>query len=203
MNTLLGVLLVATVVNVPTEQMPSNYTVTRGTLSVHYQVKSDQKYLATVFDTWAQASRRLAKLGLQTGPVQLIASRHAADFAKRTGGKSAHIAGLTYKNTIYTQRLGALAQRRLLKSTIQHEAFHTVQPRHLPRWLSEGLARIFSEQISHDPRRTGLEHLSPQQLDQALLNSSASQLKLAYAEASNRAWRLLQKRGWQAILSAD
>lgn len=201
MKNILGVLLMATVAHAQTGQMTSNYTVTRGTLSVHYQVKSDQKYLATVFETWAKTSHRLADLGLKTGPVQLIASRHAADFAKRTGGKPAHIAGLTYKNTIYTQRLGALAQRRLLKSTLQHEAFHTAQPQHLSRWLSEGLARIFSEQNSRDPQRTGLEHLSPQQLDQALLNSSASKLKLAYAEASNRAWRLLQKRGWKAVLA--
>lgn len=199
MRRILSVLLISLTCLSATQA--AGYTATRGTLSIYYQVAADQQHLDTVFETWARTSQRLAKLGLKTGTVQLIASRHAADFTQRTG-KAAHIAGLTRGQTIYTQRLGALAQKQLLKSTIQHEAFHTAQPKHLPRWLAEGLARIFSEQTNQDPRRTGLEHLSPQELNQALRQSPPKTLQLAYAEASNRAWHLLQRQGWQQVLTS-
>jgi hypothetical protein len=83
-----------------------------------------------------------------------------------------------------------------------HEAFHTVQPTKLPRWLAEGLARIFSGENSTDPHQTKLEHLTEVQLSATLEGRGAqSGLNQAYWEASRRARALLVTRGWKGVLS--
>lgn len=174
--------------------------VTRGNLTVSYQDASDARHLPLVFGTFEKAARDLKALGLMVPRVNLIAASNAADFAHQTG-EPVSIAASTRGNTIYTQRLTALAGRGILADTIRHETFHTAQPATLPRWLAEGLARVFSGESQHDPAgHTGLEDLSDAQLNDRLLGRAPGEAGQAYAEASRRARALLQKVGWPGAL---
>ncbi|WP_295821496.1 hypothetical protein [uncultured Deinococcus sp.] len=175
-------------------------TVTHGTLTVTYTDPRDRAHLGLVFRTWAQATADLKALGLSVRPVQLTAASSATDFARLTG-EPASIAASTRGQTITTQRLGALAGRGLLASTIRHEGFHTAQPPGLPRWLAEGLARLFSGETTGDSAEpTGLTALSGAQLDARLLGRVPGQAGAAYREATRRAKALVARVGWKGAL---
>jgi hypothetical protein len=169
-------------------------------LSIYYRSPGDMLYLQAVTQLWDTASQDLAKLNLTIRPITLVAASSAADFAHQTG-QPASIAAITVGQTIYSQRLAALAQRRLLTNTLRHEFFHALQPKTLPLWLAEGLARIFSGEAKADPSGpTSLANSSQQQLDTALRQREPQQLRQAYIEASQRARLLLNKLGWAKVL---
>lgn len=175
-------------------------TVTRGTLTVTCGDPRDRAQLPLVFHTWAQATADLRAHGLNVRAVHLIAASSAADFARMTG-EPASIAASTRGQTITTQRLGALAARGILDSTVRHEAFHTTQPSGLPRWLAEGLARVFSGEARTDPPApAALTALNGTQLDAQLLGRDAGQARDAYREATRRALALVKRAGWAGAL---
>lgn len=175
-------------------------TVTSGTLTVTYTDPRDRAHLGLVFRTWEKTADDLMALGLTVQPVRLTATSSATTFARVTG-EPASIAASTRGQTITTQRLGALAGRGLLASTIRHEGFHTAQPPGLPRWLAEGLARLFSGEAAGDSAEpTGLTALSGAQLDARLLGRVPGQSGAAYREATRRTKALVARVGWRGAL---
>ena len=177
-------------------------TVTSGGLSVTARAPGDRAELVRVFALWRQAEGDLRAVGLTLPPTRLDAARDAADFASRTGG-AANIAALTRGGTIFTQRLGSLAGKGLLAFTLRHEAFHRAQPQDAPRWLAEGLARIFSGEARADaPGPTGLERLSAGGLSERLAARDPAGLNRTYREATRRAARELRQRGWREVWNA-
>ena len=85
----------------------SAQSVTRAGLTVTYRDPADRGQLARVFTVWQKAAQDLKAKGLTLPPATLTASRNASDFASLTG-YPAHIAAITLKGNIYTQRLAAL-----------------------------------------------------------------------------------------------
>lgn len=192
-------LLLSFSLNVSAQSL-TGQTVTRSGLSVTYRSAADRAQLGRVFEVWSQAERDLKTRGLVLPSARLTASRNAADFAALTG-YPAQIAAITTRGTIYTQRLAALQGKGLLPFTLRHEAFHLAQPPGLPRWLAEGLARIFSGEAQADrAASTGLEALSSAELDARLRGGAGAPLNAAYLEATRRAARLLAKQGWESTL---
>jgi hypothetical protein len=177
------------------------FQVQHGRLSVTFADPRDRQQLGAVFKAWDAAARDLRGLGLELpANVRIEAAGNAADFAARTG-EPASIAASTRGAVIHMQRLSALAGRGLLPTTVRHEAFHTAQPPAIPRWLAEGLARIFSGEGRTDPRTpTGLQGLPDARLDAELLGRDPTRLKAAYREATVRAAKLVQGRGWRGAL---
>ncbi len=175
--------------------------VQRGGLSVSYTDPRDRLQLGAVFGAWEAAVRDLRALGLSPpAQVTLAAAGSAADFAQRTGGAASLAAG-TRGAAISTQRLTALARAGRLPATVRHEAFHTAQPPGLPRWLAEGLARIFSGEAGGDSAEpTGLAGLSDRALDARLLDRDPARQRAAYVEATRRAQRQLRAGGWPGVL---
>ncbi|THF88617.1 hypothetical protein E7T09_05360 [Deinococcus sp. KSM4-11] len=175
-------------------------TVTHGTLTVTYADGRDRAQLPLVFRTWDRAAADLNALGLTAGAVKINVASNAADFARMTG-EPASIAASTRGQTITMQRLSALAARGILAFTIRHEGFHTAQPHGLPRWLAEGLARLFSGEAAGDSAEpTGLSGLSEAQLDARLLGRAPGEAGEAYREATRRARTRVRTLGWRAIL---
>jgi hypothetical protein len=172
-----------------------------GLLTVTIQDSRDKAQLATVFTAFAKARVDLAEIGLEVKPVKLEAFSSANAFARATR-EPAFVAASTRDQTIRTQRLGALKARGLLEFTIRHEVFHTAQPASLPRWLAEGLARRFSGEDARDSGQpSGLESASNGKLDELLLaRGSRTALNLVYLEATRRAVKLVQVRGWKLTL---
>ncbi len=173
-----------------------------GLLTVRYRDVRDRSHLEFVFRTWQETVRDLERIGLVAKPTRLEAYSSAAEFSRATG-EPWFVAASTLGDVIRTQRLSALRQRGLLLFTIRHEAFHTVQPSRLPRWLAEGLARTFSGEYDRDPQTpTGLESVSDEALEALLLaRTDQAKLDLAYREATRRAARLVRERGWKAVLT--
>ncbi|WP_135228668.1 hypothetical protein [Deinococcus fonticola] len=176
-------------------------SVTRAGLTVNYRDPADRAQLAQVFQVWQKAGQDLKVKGLTLPAATLTAARSANDFAALTGSPP-HIAAITLKGKLYTQRLAALRGKQLLPYTLRHEAFHLAQPPDLPRWLAEGLARIFSGESGLDaPGRTGLEGLSEKDLDTRLAQASGPGLTRVYREATRRAGQRLERQGWPATLN--
>ncbi|WP_019586615.1 hypothetical protein [Deinococcus apachensis] len=172
-----------------------------GQLSVEVGDPRDRAYLPAVFGAWRGVGRDLHALGLTLPDTRLEAATSASDFARRTG-EPWFVAATTRGAVIHTQRLGALAARGTLPLTIRHEAFHAAQPRSLPRWLAEGLARLFSGEAERDPRGpTGLEGLPEGTLSARLAARGEGDLSAAYREATRRARQLVQTRGWAKVLA--
>ena len=173
-----------------------------GLLTVRYHDPQDRVQLEFVFRAWRRAVRELQVLGFRPQSTVLESFAGANAFARATG-EPWFVAASTQGRLIRTQRLSALRLRGSLELTVRHEAFHTVQPAHLPRWLAEGLARHFSGEGARDSRAaTGLESLTEVQLDEALLGRTGRvKLELAYREATRRARALVQAKGWQAVLA--
>jgi hypothetical protein len=171
-------------------------------LTIKYHDPKDKNQLELVIQTWKEAQTKLRAIGLEPQTITLETYASAAQFSKATG-EPWFVAAVTQGKRIQTQRLGALKARGILKFTVLHEAFHTVQPSKLPRWLAEGLARIFASENSNDPSRTKLEQNSEMQLNTALEGRNAQiSLNQAYWEASRRAQKLLAARGWKNVLAA-
>jgi hypothetical protein len=172
-----------------------------GLLTVKYRDPNDRAQLEFVFAAWRGSVRDLERIGLKPQATTLNAFSSATEFAKMTG-EPWFISASTLGTVIRTQRLSALQKRGLLEFTIRHEAFHTVQPATLPRWLAEGLARHFSREDAKDSRGpTGLETVSDDALEMILLGrGDQSKLNAAYQEATRRAARLVQKKGWKLVL---
>jgi hypothetical protein len=169
-------------------------------LTIKYHDPKDKSQLEFVVLAWKDAQTKLRTIGLEPQTVTLEAYASAAQFSKATG-EPWFVAAVTQGKRIQTQRFGALKTRGILKFTILHEAFHTVQPSKLPRWLAEGLARIFSGENSSDPNQTKLEDISQTQLNTVLEGRNAQiSLNQAYWEASRRAQKLLAARGWKSLL---
>lgn len=176
-------------------------TVREGRLSVTVRDPGDRAHLAAVFRAWREAERDLRDLGLRVPDVRLEAALNAADFARRTG-EGWFVAATTRGGVIHTQRLGALAARGTLLLTVRHEAFHTAQPPGLPRWLAEGLARLFSGEAAGDPADpTGLERVPGRDLDARLSARREADLTAAYREATRRAEQRVRARGWARVLA--
>ncbi len=170
-------------------------------LTIKYHDPRDKNQLETVMLTWKDAQTKLRAIGLEPRAVTLEAYASAAQFSKATG-EPWFVAAVTQGAQIQTQRFAALKTRGILKFTILHEAFHTVQPAKLPRWLAEGLARIFSGENSNDPTHTDFEQISESKLITALESRNAQvKLEQAYWEASRRAQKLLAARGWKSVLA--
>jgi hypothetical protein len=170
-------------------------------LTIKYHDPRDKAQLEIVVLAWKDAQTKLRAIGLEPRAITLEAYASAAEFSKATG-EPWFVAAITQGTRIQTQRLGALKARGILRFTILHEAFHTVQPAKLPHWLAEGLARIFSTENSSDPGQTKLEQLSESQLNAALEGRDARvSLNRAYWEASRRARGLLATRGWKSVLA--
>lgn len=184
--------------------LPSSFAVSTfqtANLIIKYHDPKDKAQLELVLQTWKEAQTKLRAIGLEPQAITLEAYASAAQFSKATG-EPWFVAAVTQGKTIQTQRLGALKARGILKFTVFHEAFHTVQPAKLPRWLAEGLARIFSGENANDFQQIKLEQLSETQLDTALKGRNAQiSLNQAYWEASRRAQKLLAARGWKALLA--
>ncbi len=170
-------------------------------LTIKYHDPRDKNQLEAVLLAWKNAQTKLLAIGLEPQAVTLETYASAAQFTKATG-EPWFVAAVTQGKRIQTQRLGALKTRGILKFTILHEAFHTVQPAKLPRWLAEGLARIFSGENASDPSQTKLEQILATQLNTALEGRNAQiSLNQAYWEASRRAQNLLASRGWKSVLN--
>lgn len=173
-------------------------------LVVAYTDPRDRAALLEVFAAWRAARRDLRDLGLAAPAARIEAAGSAADFARRTG-EPWFVAASTRGAVIRTQRLSALASRgaaRGLAVTVRHEAFHAAQPKGLPRFLAEGLARVFSGEAARDPAGpTGLEHRPDADLDALLAARDEATLGAAYVEATRRASRLVRVRGWRAVLA--
>ncbi len=172
-----------------------------GLLTIKYRDPNDRAQLEFVFKAWRGAVRDLERTGLKPRATTLSAFSSATEFAKMTG-EPWFISASTLGTNIRTQRLSALQKRGILEFTIRHEAFHTVQPATLPRWLAEGLARYFSREDARDPKSsTGLETVSDDALEIILLGrGDQSKLNSAYYEATRRAAKLVQKKGWKGTL---
>ncbi len=172
-----------------------------GLLTVKYRDSNDRSQLEFVFNAWRGAVRDLERIGLKPQATTLNAFSSATEFARMTG-EPWFISASTLGTVIRTQRLSALQKRGILEFTVRHEAFHTVQPATLPRWLAEGLARHFSREDARDPRGpTGLETVSDGALETILLGrGDQSKLNSAYYEATRRAAKLVQKKGWKLAL---
>jgi hypothetical protein len=169
-------------------------------LTIKYHDPRDKAQLEIVILAWQEAQTKLRAIGLEGRAITLEAYASAGEFTRATG-ESWFVAAITQNNRIQTQRLGALKARGILKFTILHETFHTVQPTKLPRWLAEGLARIFSGENVSDPNHTNLEQFSESQLGNALEGRNTQiNLEQAYWEASRRAKNLLSTRGWKSVL---
>ncbi|GMA15456.1 hypothetical protein E5F05_00215 (plasmid) [Deinococcus metallilatus] len=178
----------------------SGLTARDGRLSVTVSDARDRTYLPAAFGAWRGAERDLRSLGLTVPDVRLEAASSAADFARRTG-EPWFVAATTRGTVIHTQRLGALAAQGSLAVTLRHEAFHAAQPPALPRWLAEGLARVFSGEGGHDPLSpTGLEQVPEGELDRLLANRTGPGLPAAYREATRRARQLVGAQGWARVL---
>lgn len=179
-------------------------SLTRNGLTVTYRDPADRPQVAQVFRVWAQAKSDLEARGLKLPATTLISARSAADFAALTGAP-ANIAALTRDGTVYTQRLASLSGKNLLPLTLRHEAFHLAQPPELPRWLAEGLARIFSGEAQQDApshsQNSQLAALTNAELSERLSQWSGAQLSSAYREAARRASRLLARQGWAPTLA--
>lgn len=177
-------------------------TVREGRLTVTLSEPRDRAYLGTVFEAWRGAERDLRALGLSVPRVELRAAGSADDFAHQTG-EAWFVAAVTRGQTIHTQRLGALAARGTLPLTLRHEAFHAAQPAGLPRWLAEGLARLFSGEAGSDPPgATGLEGVPDAALNQRLAARTADDLLRIYREATRRARERVRAQGWAGVLGA-
>jgi hypothetical protein len=185
--------------------IPSSFAVSTfqtTNLTIKYHNPKDKAQLEFVITVWKEAQTKLRAIGLEPQAVMLEAYASAAQFSKATG-EPWFVAAVTQGKRVQTQRLGALKARGILKFTILHEAFHTVQPTKLPRWLAEGLARIFSGENISDLTQTKLEQISDSQLNTALEGRDAQiTLDQAYWEASRRAGKLLATRGWKSVLAA-
>ncbi|PYE53351.1 hypothetical protein [Deinococcus yavapaiensis] len=169
-------------------------------LTVRYSDVGDKAYVPAVTRAWRSARSDLEALGLTLPPVTIRVAKDARDFARATG-EAWFVAAVTSGATIHTQRLGALQVRGSLPLTIRHELFHVAQPKTLPRWLAEGLARIFAGQgAAATNAKTGLEHASNAELDRLLADRDERTLNAAYAEATRRAARLVHERGWRGAL---
>lgn len=183
--------------------LPSSFAVSTfqvSNLTIKYHDPKDKAQLEFVIGAWKEAQTKLRAIGLEPQAITLEAYASAAQFSSATG-EPWFVAAVTQGKRIQTQRLGALRARGILKFTILHEAFHSVQPSKLPRWLAEGLARIFSSENSNDSTRTKLEQVSEAQLNTALEGRNAKiSLNQAYWEASRRAKGLLAARGWKSLL---
>jgi hypothetical protein len=191
---LIGVILTF----IPISRAVSNFQTTN--LTIKYHDSRDKAQLEIVVLAWQEAQTKLRAIGLEPRAIRLEAYASAGEFSKATG-EPWFVAAVTRRTRIQTQRLGALKTRGILRLTILHEAFHTVQLAKLPRWLAEGLARIFSGENNNDPNRTNLEQFSQAQLNKALEGREAQiSLNRAYWEASRRARVLLAARGWQGVL---
>ncbi|WP_027482731.1 hypothetical protein [Deinococcus pimensis] len=172
-------------------------------LDVTVRDPGDRAHVATVRRAWSGAEQDLRALGLRLPGARLEAAASAADLAARTG-EPWFVAASTRGTVIRTQRLGALAARGLLPLTVRHEAFHLAQPRGLPRWLAEGLARVFSGEASRDPASpTGLEGLRDADLDHLLATRDPARLTAAYREAARRARALVGRVGWKGALGGQ
>jgi hypothetical protein len=194
-KTLIGVILTLTSISLAV----SSFKTTN--LTIKYHDPKDKAQLETVLIVWRDAQTKLRAIGLEPRAITLEAYASAAQFSKATG-ESWFVAALTQGKRIQTQRLGALKTRGILKFTILHETFHTVQPAKLPRWLAEGLARIFSGENVSDPNHTKLEQVSEAQLNTVLEGRNAQVgLEQAYWEASRRAKNVLATRGWKSLLT--
>lgn len=185
--------------------LPSSFAVSTfqtSNLTIKYHDPKDKAQLEFVIGAWKEAQTKLRAIGLEPQAITLEAYASAGGFSKATG-EPWFVAAVTQGKRIQTQRLGALKTRGILKVTILHEAFHSVQPSKLPRWLAEGLARIFSSENSNDSTRTKLEQVSEAQLNTALEGRNTQvTLEQAYREASRRAQKLLATRGWKSVLAA-
>ncbi|SMB83415.1 hypothetical protein [Deinococcus hopiensis] len=169
-------------------------------LTVQITDPGDRAHLRSVQAAWRSAERDLRALGLHVPDVTLVSVSSAAEFARQTG-EPWFVAATTRGHTIRTQRLGALAARGTLPLTVRHEAFHTAQPASLPRWLAEGLARLFSGEAALDPGgATGLEVLTDERLGQRLAARQAGDLLPAYREATRRARERVRAQGWARAL---
>jgi hypothetical protein len=194
-RTLIGVILTLTSISLAV----STFQTTK--LTIKYHDLRDKTHLEIVVLAWQEAQAKLRATGLEPQAITLEAYASAAQFVKATG-EPWFVAAVTQGKRIQTQRLGALKTRGILKFTILHEAFHTVQPTKLPRWLAEGLARIFSGENASDPNHTKLEQVSEAQLNTVLEGRNAQiGLEQAYWEASRRAKNLLATRGWKSVLN--
>lgn len=181
----------------------SAFEAVRGGLTVQYSDARDKQQLGTVFTAWEGAARDLQLLGLPPPTkVRIEAASSAADFAARTQ-QGTGTAALTRGSTIYTQRLSALARSGRLPITIRHEAFHIAQPANLPRWLAEGMARIFSREAAQDTNALSqLKTISANELSAALLSNDAARRHNAYLEATRRAAHLIRDKGWRGALNS-
>ena len=179
-----------------------------GRLHITIHDPRDRTRIAGVVQTFNQARHDLLGLGLSVPKIELVASANAAHFTRLTG-EPATIAAVSIDggtdHNIISQRLEALHTRGLLRYTIRHELFHSAQPKRLPRWLAEGLARHFSGEASTDPPRdTGLETKTATQLNALLeARTSPTALNRAYFEASKRALKLIRSDGWKRTLERE
>lgn len=175
--------------------------VAAGGLTVRVANPGDGVYVRDVTAAWKAAKSDLEALGLTLPPVTIRAAKDANDFTRATG-EAWFVAAVTKGTVVHTQRLGALHAKGTLTVTIRHELFHAAQPKTLPRWLAEGLARTFSGEGRSDPEaRTGLEGVSAEALDRLLAERRDERtLKAAYVEATRRAARQVHERGWRTTL---
>ncbi len=182
-------------------QPVASLRVKSGLLTVEYRDPNDRAQIPFVFDAWRAAVRDLERIGLTPRATTVTAFSSAREFSSATG-EPWFISASTLGATIRMQRLSALRKRGILGFTIRHEAFHTVQPMTLPRWLAEGLARYFSGESGRDPRGpTNLETLQDGALEELLLGrGDQTKLNAAYREATRRAAKLVRTRGWKATL---
>ena len=190
-----------TMLSLGTAQQVASSRVKSGLLTIEYRDPADRAQIPFVVDAWRGTVRDLERIGLTPRAATIAAFSSAQEFASATG-EPWFISASTLGMTIRTQRLSALRKRGILELTIRHEAFHTVQPATLPRWLAEGLARHFSGESERDPRGpTNLETVSDGALEELLLGrGDQSKLNAAYREATRRASRLVRARGWKVAL---
>jgi hypothetical protein len=158
-------------------------TASDGFFSVQTASSADVTHLSEVFEILQGAKKDLRTEGL-TLPESVTVQIHPhLDSFTTTTELPWYIISVADRetDTIHTQRLRILLERRTLKVTLRHELFHLAQPDNWPRWRAEGEAMKFS---GEGPQAEPFETISEEELENLLANpDSRETLRRAAATA--------------------
>ena len=157
-------------------------TSTDGFFRVETASPADAERLEHVFGVLEQAAKDLKDSGLPLPDAVTVRVHPTLESFQADTGLPWFVAALADRktNTLHTQRLRVLLERRSLEKTLRHELFHLAQPADWPRWRAEGAAMHFA---GERPQAQPLPNLSDAQLD-ALLAAPPSADVLAQAVAT-------------------
>jgi hypothetical protein len=147
-------------------------------------------------DAMSRASERLGLCTVDTAYVYACAS--AWELTEHTG-MGPRTAAVTRGDSLYTQRPQALADHRILRSTVRHEAVHLCLgglSTRLPRWFEEGLALLMT---GERPSAPTLRTSSTTELDSVLVSDSPWDVASARSTAFVLVRRIHIDGDWDGI----